>query len=122
MINILSLIVLLTLLTQLMETTYQEIKRLEIKVSKQAKELKATREKVKEKKKVLHDQMKSRKRTEYHEYTLEDLAPKPKVSNKVAREQKEASIRGLLHTSGVSDPSGVLQQIKEIQRPRKTKK
>lgn len=107
---------------QVMETTYQEIKRIEAKISRQTKELKDAREKLKEKKKILHNQMISKKRSEYHEFSLDQLLPKPKINPKVLREEKEASIRGLLHTSGVSDPSEVLQQIKEIQRPRKTKK
>lgn len=105
-----------------METTYQQLKALEAKANKQTRELKQTKDKIKDKKQTLHDQMKAKKRTEYHEYTLEDLAPKPKASTKGVREQKEASIRGLLHTSGVSDPGGVLQQIKEIQRPPRKKK
>lgn len=106
------------LLNNRMETAYIECKRLETKIQKHNAQLKEMRTKLQSKKAELYNQMKARKKTEYKEYTLEQLAPKPKIDYKAIREKKDASIKGLLHSSGVNDAANLLVQIKEIQRPK----
>lgn len=104
-----------------METAFLECKRTEAKIKAHTEALKKLREAYKAQRLTLYESMKAKKKTEYKGYTLEALAPKPKVNTKAIRQQKEENIKTLLATSGVGNPTGVLAQIQDIQRPKKPK-
>jgi ABC-type uncharacterized transport system ATPase subunit len=105
-----------------MESCYLEYQRLEAKIAKQTQTLKELREKFQNQKSLLYEAMKSRGKEEYKGITLEQVSPKPKIDYKVIREQKERTIRGVLASSGVPNPSETLDRIKDIQRPKKKKR